>query len=276
MTEFAETTIDGPRTRRWVLEAGQCTELAAHRIARLGIDSAAAPYRRVRLRPGGSFLMATISGAGSILLDGRWQTARAGTVCMAPPRVLNAFHATPGRRWDFCWVRYDEPAFVSPLIGASSPVRARAEAGEFARIIDGLRAEWDRDARDPALVHHWIELLHGCARRVARPWHVDSRMWKLWDEVRCDLAAPWTLPELARRFHVSTEHLRRLCLRELGRSPMQQLTYMRMQRAQELLEKTDDKLDAIAPLVGYDSALVFSRAFKRWIGTSPSEYRGRI
>jgi AraC-like DNA-binding protein len=276
MIDLEETTIDGPRTRRWVLEASTCPELAVHRIARLGIDSASAPYRRVRVKPGGSFFMATISGTGSILLDGRWQTARAGSVCLAPPRVLNAFHAIPGRRWEFCWMRYDEPAFVTPLVGAASPVRARAETGDLAQIIGGLRDEWERPARDAAMLHHWVELLHGSACRLARPWQVDSRMWKLWSEVKNDLAAPWTLAELARRFHVSTEHLRRLCLRELGRSPMQQLTYMRMQRAQELLERSDDKLDAIAPLVGYDSALVFSRAFKRWIGCSPSEYRIRV
>jgi len=56
---------------------------------------------------------------------------------------------------------------------------------------------------------------------------------------------------------------------------MQHLTAMRIQRAQSLLEKTTDKLEAIAPEVGYDSALVFSRAFKRWVGLSPSEYRQR-
>jgi AraC-like DNA-binding protein len=73
---------------------------------------------------------------------------------------------------------------------------------------------------------------------------------------------------------MSAEHLRRLCLRELGRTPVQQLTYLRIQRAKELLESSDDKLEAIAPAVGYVSALVFSRAFKRWVGCTPSEYRG--
>ena len=48
---------------------------------------------------------------------------------------------------------------------------------------------------------------------------------------------------------------------------------LRLQRAQELLESSNDKLEVIAANVGYDSAIVFSRAFKRWIGRSPSEYR---
>ena len=54
---------------------------------------------------------------------------------------------------------------------------------------------------------------------------------------------------------------------------MQHLAYMRIQRAQELLEKTNDKLEAIAPEVGYESALTFSRAFARCVGLTPSQYR---
>src|SRR6187399_675664 len=66
---WQETTIDGPRTRRWVLECGECQEFNAHRIARLGMEEAAPPYRRVRLQPAGSFFLATTEGEGRILLD---------------------------------------------------------------------------------------------------------------------------------------------------------------------------------------------------------------
>jgi transcriptional regulator GlxA family with amidase domain len=50
---------------------------------------------------------------------------------------------------------------------------------------------------------------------------------------------------------------------------------MRMQRARELLDTTDDKLEAIAPRVGYRSPIAFSRAFARTVGVMPSDYRGR-
>jgi len=270
---LTETTIDGPRTHRWILEAAEVAGLAACRIARVGIEDARAPYRRVRLQPAGSFFLACLSGAGRILLDGRWQRLTAGELCMAPPRVLNAFFALPGATWTFAWVRYDEPPGVKPLVGAGSPLRAATGAADLARVITGLRAEWDGPRAAP-LVHHWVSLLHGLATRLARPWQGQERLWRLWEEVAASLASAWTLPDLSRRAHLSDEHLRRLCRRELGRSPMQHLTYMRMQHAQRLLETTDDKLEVIAPQVGYDSALVFSRAFKRWIGLNPTAYRG--
>lgn len=271
---WQETTLDGPRTRRWSLDRRQCPELAAHRIAWLGLDLVYAPYRRVRLAPSGSFLLATLEGEGRVWLEGRWQRVGAGTVCLAPPRVLNAFHAVPGRAWRFAWLRYEEPPGLQFLIGANSPLRLASGADEIGRVMAGLRAEWE-GGRDAALVHHWVSLAHGHVARWARPWHGDSRISNLWMAVAADLAADWKLSTLALRCRLSAEHLRRVCRRELGRTPMEHVTYMRIQHAQELLEERDDKLEAIAPLVGYRSAVVFSRAFVRCVGMTPSQYRER-
>ena len=271
--ELVETTIDGPRTKRWVLEAKDCRDLAAHRIARMGIDDAAHPYQRIRRSPSGSFVMVCTGGKGRILLDGRWQTVGAGTVCMAPPRVLNAFLTPRGSRWRFCWLRFDEPEPVSPLVGAASPVRVHGGA-DLVRAMEGLRAEWE-GIRDPRMVHHWIELVHGVARRLAQPFRTDERLRGIWQKVQRNVSADWNLKSLAYAVHVSPEHLRRICRRELGRTPMQQVASLRMEAARCLLERTDDKLEVIAKSVGYANAFIFSRVFKRVTGVSPAQYRGR-
>jgi AraC-like DNA-binding protein len=269
---WQETTIDGRKMRRWSLDAKECAEFGVHRVAWLGIDTVNPPYRRVRLSPSGSFLLACLEGEGRIWLEGRWERVTAGSVCLAPPRVLNAFHAVPGKAWTFAWIRYEEPTWTQPVVGAGSPLRLRQGASELGAVIAGLRAEW-QGGRDPALVHHWVSLIHGSALRLARPWRGSSRIGELWAEVAANLAQDWKLSTLAAHCSLSSEHLRRVCRRELGRSPMEHVTYMRIQAAQELLENTEDKLDAIAPRVGYHSAVVFSRAFIRCVGLTPSEYR---
>jgi AraC-like DNA-binding protein len=126
---------------------------------------------------------------------------------------------------------------------------------------------------DARLTHHWIELIHGEAHRLAQPWHVNERLWQIWSRVGRDLAAKWSADDLAKLAHCSKEHLRRLCVRDLGRTPMQQVTYMRVQRAAELLENSRDKLATIADAVGYGDPFVLSKIFKKWIGCSPSDYR---
>lgn len=269
-----DITIDGAKSVRWVLEAGQCKALAQPRIARLGIDDAVAPYERVRLHPHGSFLMICVEGSGRVLLDGRWQTIGKGVACMAPPRVPNAFHALPGKRWRFLWLRYEEPAFVTPQISAASPVRVKVDADHLLHIWEGLRAEWD-STRDSKALHHWIELVHHHARRLAEPWRRDERLRTLWEKVESRIAEDWSMATLAHEAHVSEEHFRRLCWKELGRSPIAHLTSLRVQAAQSLLTTTHDKQEVIAQQVGYRSPIAFSRAFKRWVGCFPSEYRAR-
>jgi AraC-like DNA-binding protein len=243
-------------------------------MARLGIEDAFAPYERVRMHPGGSFIMVCVEGKGRALLDGRWQTIAAGWACMAPPRVPNAFHALPGARWRFVWVRYDEPSFVAPLVSAASPVRVKVDAGQIERVWEGLRSEWE-GARDNKALHHWIELVHHHAVQLAKPWQRNDRLRSLWAKVEASIAHDWSVGSLAREAHVSEEHFRRLCWRELGRSPMAHLTSLRIHAARTLLASTDDKLETIAQTVGYRSPIAFSRAFRRWVGCLPSEYRVR-
>ena len=273
---WKETTIDGARTRRWWLDAAQCPELKACSIGWLGIYTAYSPYRRVRLAPSGSFFLATLEGEGRVWLEGRWQRATAGSLCLAPPRGLNAFHAVPSKSqpWKIAWVRYEEAPWMKPLVGSGSPLRLTQGAEEFGRVLTGLKEEWEGE-RDADMVRHWVALVHGLALRRARAWRSSSRVGELWETVARDLTVDWKLDALAAACSVSAEHLRRLCRSELGRTPMEHVTYLRVRRAQDLLATTDEKLDAIAPQVGYRSAEVFSRAFVRCTGMTPTEYRER-
>jgi transcriptional regulator GlxA family with amidase domain len=140
--------------------------------------------------------------------------------------------------------------------------------------INGLYHECT-GAAAPGAIHHWVELIQLYVTRFAQPWQEDNRLWRLWDTVSARLDEPWTLDRLAKHAHLSAEHLRRLCQRQLGHSPMQHVAFLRMQRAAELLASTDDKVETIALAVGYQNPFGFSTTFKKWIGWRPSEYRQR-
>jgi AraC-like DNA-binding protein len=54
---------------------------------------------------------------------------------------------------------------------------------------------------------------------------------------------------------------------------MQYLTQWRMQIASGLLARGSDKIAQVASEAGYDSEAAFSRAFKKFVGVSPAEWR---
>lgn len=283
---LSETHIIGPGTsqrvvrmdthdlRPWLQDARICQTLGLHQIAHVGIADAATPYRVVRKDQGGTYLLACFGGKGRILVDGRWQACAAGTACLLPPHTFNSFEALPDSRWQFCWVRYEEPREKKPIVAASSPVLAKFDSQPLRHAIEGLYCECGA-GMSPGALHHWVELIQLYVLQFAQPWQGDDRLWRLWNRVVEELDQEWTLDKLASISHVSSEHLRRLCRRQLGRSPMQQVTFLRMQRATELLSTTNDKIEVIASEVGYQNPFVFSTTFKKWIGWRPSEFRSR-
>lgn len=268
-----DTNVDGAAFSGWQLSPAEFPPLASLHIARVGVDDSGEGYERVRVSPGGSFLMETESGEGRILLEGRWQKLSRGDVAMAPPRALNAFYTPAGRRWKIAFLRYDEPCNVRPMIDARSPLRLSGQR-HLAKAIEGLRGEWEKE-RELSILHQWLVLIDAIARRMARPWQMDERLVSLWDKVAAAPARAWTLPELARLCGLSSEHLRRLCLKSLGRTPMEQITTLRMQIAMERLQQSGEKLDSLAQDLGYANGHAFSRAFQRCIGIPPSSFRSR-
>ena len=285
--QLSETHLLGAQTRQWVVrarttdarawlqDAPVCPTLAQHQIAHLGVCHAVAPFRIVRTKQSGTYFLACFAGRGRLLVEGRWQVCCAGTACLLPPHILNAFYAEPGEPWGFIWVRYEQPTEQRPIAGASSPVLAKFDPEPLRHAALGLHHE-AHGAAVPAQMQLWTDLIHAYVLRFARPWQVEDRLWLVWESVAAHLDEEWTLERLASLAHMSTEHLRRLCRRQLGRSPMHQVIFLRMRRAAELLSTTNEKVESIAAAVGYQNPFTFSNTFKKWTGWRPSEFPGRV
>lgn len=83
----------------------------------------------------------------------------------------------------------------------------------------------------------------------------------------------WSLDELAREVGMSRSVLAERFAHFVGVPPMQYLARWRMQLAAALLSSTSLGLAEIAGRVGYGSEAALSRAYKRWVGVAPAEWR---
>lgn len=99
----------------------------------------------------------------------------------------------------------------------------------------------------------------------------DTRGWAM-----RNLDKPLTLTDLARHAGVSVRTLTRRFHAESGVSPLQWLLHQRVERARELLETTNLRMDQVAAACGLGTADSLRGHLVRRTGLTPSAYRARF
>ncbi|MFF7309786.1 helix-turn-helix domain-containing protein [Streptomyces sp. NPDC008137] len=211
--------------------------------------------------------------------------ARVASLCTGA-FVLAAAGLLDGRRATTHWAHTEVLAGLHPLVEVDPDV-LYVDNGSV------LTSAGKAAAMDLCL--HLVRLDHGSAianavaRRLVVPPHraggqaqfvaapVPTR-----DDHPLAALLPWalerldqqlTVEDLARRARMSSRNLGRHFRAATGTTPLRWLLTQRIRRAQELLETTDDTVDAIATATGMGTATTLRRHFNRTVGVPPDSYR---
>lgn len=128
--------------------------------------------------------------------------------------------------------------------------------------IDRARRGTDQQSRQPL-----AESTEGVASNI------DPRLRAALLIMEQDLETPVAIEALASRTGVSRRQLERMFHRDLGITPAEAYTKIRMKKAQALLTNSRASLIEVALEIGLNSAPHLSRTFKRAYGVTPSQYR---
>jgi len=82
-----------------------------------------------------------------------------------------------------------------------------------------------------------------------------------------------TLEEVADMLHINSSYFSRLFKKETGHNFIQYVTLAKMERAKELLAKTNISVEDVAERLGYDNKSYFTKLFKKYTGGTPGRYR---
>ena len=85
-----------------------------------------------------------------------------------------------------------------------------------------------------------------------------------------------SLNELAELANINVNYLSTHFKTETGMSVVEYITFIRLEKAKEMLQKTNLKISDIANQTGYRDVKYFMRIFKNKIGSTPNEYRKYI
>src|SRR5262249_49364448 len=83
----------------------------------------------------------------------------------------------------------------------------------------------------------------------------------------------WTVASLASQVGMSRSAFAAKFTELVGEPPLRYVARWRAHKAAWYLRGSDDKLSEIARRVGYESETALSRAFRRFMATSPGAYR---
>jgi transcriptional regulator GlxA family with amidase domain len=109
-------------------------------------------------------------------------------------------------------------------------------------------------------------------RPVAEPGACDS-LGEVIEWLQRNLDQPVTVERLASLATMSPRTFARRFVQETGTTPQRWLTGQRLLLAQQLLEETDESVDAIADLAGFGNPATFRHHFRAWRATTPQAYR---
>lgn len=82
-----------------------------------------------------------------------------------------------------------------------------------------------------------------------------------------------SLTDLSNRFFINSYYLSQLFKNKTGQNYLDYLTQVRIERAKDLLQRSELRIYEICEMVGYTDTTHFSKTFEKNVGYKPSEYR---
>lgn len=234
------------------------------------------------------YLVYFLKGKGTLRTKGDTFPLKEKDLYVLYPDVIHAYWTDPEDLIDMYWIGFQgaDAAFLIKEAGflPEKPVFHCADNPRIEKIIDQMVSDSGDDRPDNFLslcgdLYRLFGALIG-QRTANKPWTVQNR--ELSDLVNhaqnfINIHYPQniTVEDVASHLSVSRATLAARFRTELGKTPGQYLTYVRMQQAVNLLDNTKFSVAEVAHSVGYPDALYFSKVFSKELGLSPSAYRSK-
>lgn len=240
------------------------------------IIKCSAGAQRVRYVSSGNYLFFVLSGKGQC---GRQRLQRGSGFFVASNAYVD-YTSSEDEPMKLAYFLLEDINASEPLIseGADGALTLTVIDDEHAlKIVNALLPGGEYrsigEQFDAAAGDLILSLVSLAKRAAAKPrsgkQHVDAAIQYINDNYHRDIK----VESIARELHVDRKYLRNLFAKHVGMSTMEYIMKTRIDRAKALLEDKELSVGLVASSVGYRDVLAFSKAFKRAVGVSPTEYR---
>jgi AraC-like DNA-binding protein len=239
-------------------------------ITLAGCSNLSGKYCVARTAPLEHTLFYTLKGQGKLTTIDNEHLLVANTLAILPAK--QSFEVSiAGEQWDIIWLnlanteRWQHIALEQAIVISDQQLQPLHFAMEL------LYSEPDARLREGVIpiINYYLN----ATLRDDKQNKANNRLHSLFQNIEKRLQYNWTIEAMCDQLHYSPPHLHRLCQAQFGKSPIQKLIHLRIERAKSLLLNTRWPVQQVASYVGYTNIFNFSKSFKKLVGVSPSEFR---
>lgn len=226
------------------------------------------------------YLLCVLDGRGTFIQQKKTYDLRPGDIFCLFPQVIHEYYCDQ-----------DQP--IKKLILAFEGKQALAMLGQIGLTPDqphaANRVNHNTIEAFRQLLHEHqspMSRLHGLyglfrSLEIVQQLHHNQEAITDWLEkgreyIKHHFSEMITVEGIASLVGVERTHFSKMYRKVYGIAPIDFLIQLRMQEAQQLLRYTPYKILEIAQAVGYQDISSFSKAFKNYLGESPSTYRAKF
>lgn len=211
------------------------------------------------------------SGQGAFQFqDARIIPYQAGEIVVIPPVLVHANSSESG--FTNIHLNLADPTFSFP-----APFKLEDENESFLKAFMEARLYYVSDYNKKELVLAALgDLIAGYVVAFQSNTEFPEMVEKIRNKILQNYTNPeFELDEFIRTLPFNYDYLRKVFKKELGMSPLEYMTSLRMKNAERLLSTVWSNgyaISEIAHMCGYENALYFSGVFRKYFGCSPTKY----
>ncbi|MFD0619926.1 AraC family transcriptional regulator [Paenibacillus sp. GCM10027629] len=242
-----------------------------------------------RERPEGNLsyiIMYCIAGEGWVRLNqNKLHPMHKGSIIVIPANTPHAYGSSESHPWTIYWFHMrgeNTTAFFEGIDSFTAPSQVSVE--KSTQIIELFHESYELLEKGYSLNHiiyvsqlacHLAALIRFSQQQLRVPKSRQNKqdMEESLQYMSAHIEQPITLHELAEQAKLSVPHYSARFKEATGYSPIDYFLRLKIQRACQYLDLTDQSIKEISLQLSFQDPYYFSRIFKKIIGKSPSAYR---